>query len=141
MGVGEIRLKGAVMPAMEALAAIGQAPLALGAKEGLALINGTQVSTAIALAALGDIARVFDAALVAGALSVDALKGSDTPFDPRIHGLRGQPGQIRIAAILRELIARQRDPRQPPLRRQQGAGPLFAALPAAGDGRGQGRAR
>lgn len=105
MGVGEIRLKSVVMPAMEALAAIGQAPLALGAKEGLALINGTQVSTAIALAALGDIARVFDAALVAGALSVDALKGSDTPFDPRIHSLRGQPGQIRIAAILRELIA------------------------------------
>jgi len=105
MGVGEIRLKGETMPAGDALAAIGQAPLALGAKEGLALINGTQVSTALALAGLGEIARVFDAALVAGALSVDALKGSDTPFDPRIQTLRGQKGQIRVAAILRELIA------------------------------------
>lgn len=105
MGVGEIRLKGERLPAGDALAAIGQAPLSLGAKEGLALINGTQVSTALALAGLGEIARVFDAALVAGALSVDALKGSDTPFDPRIQTLRGQPGQIRVAAILRELIA------------------------------------
>ena len=105
MGVGEIRLKGELMPAGAALAAIDQPPLALGAKEGLALINGTQVSTAIALAALSDISRVFDAALVAGALSVDALKGSDTPFDARIQALRGQPGQIRVASILRDLIA------------------------------------
>ncbi|MFC5504342.1 MULTISPECIES: histidine ammonia-lyase [Hyphomicrobiales] len=105
MGVGEIRLKGEVMPAADALARIGQAPLALGPKEGLALINGTQVSTALALTGLSAMARVFDAALVAGALSVDALKGSDTPFDPRIQALRGQPGQIRVAALLLELIA------------------------------------
>lgn len=105
MGVGEIRLKGEVMPAADALARIGQAPLALGPKEGLALINGTQVSTALALTGLSAMARVFDAALVAGALSVDALKGSDTPFDPRIQRLRGQPGQIRVAALLLELIA------------------------------------
>lgn len=105
MGVGEIRLDGTVMPADKGLARIAQAPLALGAKEGLALINGTQVSTAIALAGLSDMARVFDAALVAGALSVDALKGSDTPFDPRIQQLRGQPGQIRVAKILLDLIA------------------------------------
>lgn len=105
MGVGEIRLRGEVMPAADALARIGQAPLALGPKEGLALINGTQVSTALALAGLAALARVFDAALVAGALSVDALKGSDTPFDPRIQRLRGQPGQIRVAALLLELIA------------------------------------
>jgi histidine ammonia-lyase len=105
MGVGEIRLKGEVMPAAEALSRIGQAPLTLGAKEGLALINGTQVSTAIALCALADIARIFDAALVAGALSVDALKGSDTPFDPRIQALRGQPGQIAVAKTLLALIA------------------------------------
>ena len=104
MGVGEIRLKGVVMPATDALARIGQAPLALGPKEGLALINGTQVSTALALTGLSAMARVFDAALVAGALSVDALKGSDTPFDPRIQQLRGQPGQIRVAAQLLELI-------------------------------------
>jgi histidine ammonia-lyase len=105
MGVGEIRLKGEAMPAADALARIGQAPLALGPKEGLALINGTQVSTALALTGLSAMARVFDAALVAGALSVDALKGSDTPFDPRIQRLRGQPGQIRVAALLLELIA------------------------------------
>ncbi|WP_439493895.1 histidine ammonia-lyase [Bosea sp. (in: a-proteobacteria)] len=105
MGVGEIRLKGKAMPAADALARIGQAPLALGPKEGLALINGTQVSTALALTGLTAMARVFDAALVAGALSVDALKGSDTPFDPRIQRLRGQPGQIRVAALLLELIA------------------------------------
>ncbi|WP_324133099.1 histidine ammonia-lyase [Bosea sp. (in: a-proteobacteria)] len=105
MGVGEIKLKGEAMPAADALLRIGQAPLALGPKEGLALINGTQVSTALALTGLNAMARVFDAALVAGALSVDALKGSDTPFDPRIQALRGQPGQIRVAALLLELIA------------------------------------
>ncbi len=106
MGVGEIRLKGETLPAADALARIGQKPLELGAKEGLALINGTQVSTAIALTALSDIARVFDAALVTGALSVDALKGSDTPFDPRIQALRGQPGQIKVAQTLLALIAK-----------------------------------
>ncbi|QEL23356.1 histidine ammonia-lyase [Bosea sp. F3-2] len=105
MGVGEIRLKGETLPAAEALRRIGQAPLALGAKEGLALINGTQVSTTLALTGLAAIARVFDAALVAGALSVDALKGSDTPFDPRIQNLRGQPGQIKVAKTLLDLIA------------------------------------
>jgi histidine ammonia-lyase len=105
MGVGEIRLKGEVLPAAEALKRIGQAPLALGAKEGLALINGTQVSASLALAGLASVARVFDAALIAGALSVDALKGSDTPFDPRIQTLRGQPGQIKVAALLLDLIA------------------------------------
>ena len=105
MGYGEIRLKGETLPAAEALKRAGLTPLALGAKEGLALINGTQVSTTIALTGLAAIARVFDAALVAGALSVDALKGSDTPFDPRIQTLRGQPGQIKVAKILLDLIA------------------------------------
>lgn len=105
MGVGEVRLKGETLPAAEALKRAGLAPLTLGAKEGLALINGTQVSTTLALTGLAAITRVFDAALVAGALSVDALKGSDTPFDPRIQSLRGQPGQIKVARILLELIA------------------------------------
>jgi histidine ammonia-lyase len=105
MGFGEIRLKGETLPAAEALKRAGLSPLALGAKEGLALINGTQVSTTLALTGLAAIARVFDAALVAGALSVDALKGSDTPFDPRIQTLRGQPGQIKVAKILLDLIA------------------------------------
>ena len=72
MGVGEIRLKGEVLPAAEALKRIGQQPLTLGAKEGLALINGTQVSASLALTGLASVARVFDAALIAGALSVDA---------------------------------------------------------------------
>lgn len=105
MGYGEIRLKGETLPAADALKRAGLTPLALGAKEGLALINGTQVSTTLALTGLAAIARVFDAALVAGALSVDALKGSDTPFDPRIQTLRGQPGQIKVARILLDLIA------------------------------------
>ncbi|WP_420101382.1 histidine ammonia-lyase [Bosea sp. (in: a-proteobacteria)] len=105
MGFGEIRLKGETLPAAEGLKRAGLAPLALGAKEGLALINGTQVSTTLALTGLAAITRVFDAALVAGALSVDALKGSDTPFDPRIQALRGQPGQIRVAKTLLDLIA------------------------------------
>ncbi len=105
MGFGEIRLKGETLPAADALKRAGLTTLALGAKEGLALINGTQVSTTLALTGLAAIARVFDAALVAGALSVDALKGSDTPFDPRIQTLRGQPGQIKAARILLDLIA------------------------------------
>ncbi|WP_293797375.1 histidine ammonia-lyase [uncultured Bosea sp.] len=105
MGFGEIRLKGETLPATDALKRAGLTTLALGAKEGLALINGTQVSTTLAMTGLAAIARVFDAALVAGALSVDALKGSDTPFDPRIQTLRGQPGQIKVAKILLDLIA------------------------------------
>lgn len=105
MGYGEIRLKGETLPATDALKRAGLTTLALGAKEGLALINGTQVSTTLALTGLAAITRVFDAALVAGALSVDALKGSDTPFDPRIQNLRGQPGQIKVAKILLDLIA------------------------------------
>src|SRR4030095_1723715 len=79
-------------------------PLQLGPKEGLALINGTQASTAIALDALFVGERVFAAAIAAGALSVDALKGSAKPFDPRISELRGQPGQICVATAIRELL-------------------------------------
>ena len=105
MGFGEIRIAGETLPAAEGLKRSGLEPLALGAKEGLALINGTQVSTTLALAGLAAITRVFDAALVAGALSVDALKGSDTPFDARIQALRGQPGQIKVAKTLLDLIA------------------------------------
>jgi histidine ammonia-lyase len=105
IGVGEARVKGQVLPAVEALATAGLQPLVLGPKEGLALLNGTQVSTALALAGLFAAEAVFAAGVVAGALSTDALKGSDTPFDPRIHELRGQPGQIDVAAALRGLMA------------------------------------
>jgi len=105
MGHGTIDLAGEGMPAADALSKVGIAPLELGPKEGLALINGTQASTAIALDALFAGERVFAAALVAGALSVDALKGSIKPFDPRISALRGQPGQMRVAAEIAGLLA------------------------------------
>jgi len=105
IGVGLVRMRGRVMRADRALAKIGLAPLRLAAKEGLALLNGTQVSTALALAGLFAIENVFAAALVAGAMSVDALKGSDVPFDDRIHVLRRQDGQRRVAGSLRSLLA------------------------------------
>lgn len=104
IGVGRTSLKGAVMPAADALAAIGLAPLVLGPKEGLALLNGTQVSTATALDAWFSAERIALAALCAGALSTDALKGSDAPFDQRLHEVRGQPGQVAAAAFLREAL-------------------------------------
>jgi len=104
MGYGRIDVGGEVLPAAEALTRIGLEPLQLGPKEGLALINGTQMSTAVALDALFAGERVFGAAVAAGALSVDALKGSVKPFDSRISELRGQPGQIRVAAMLRNLL-------------------------------------
>jgi len=104
MGEGRIDLAGDIMPAAAALARMGRDPLVLAPKEGLALINGTQASTAIALDALFLGERVFAAAIRAGALSVDALKGSICPFDDRIHQLRGQPGQIAVAARLRDLL-------------------------------------
>src|SRR5690606_13269591 len=105
IGVGEAFVDGVRLPAAKALARIGHSALTLGAKEGLALLNGTQFSTAYALAGLFEIETVFQAALVTGALSVEAAKGSDTPFDPRIHGIRGQRGQIATAATLRTLMA------------------------------------
>ncbi|MBD8658167.1 histidine ammonia-lyase [Oxalobacteraceae sp. CFBP 13730] len=105
LGVGQVRHNGVLVDAMDALAAAGIAPVVLGAKEGLALINGTQVSTALALHGLFLAERLLEAALVTGALSVDAARGSDAPFDARIHAVRGQPGQIAAAAIYRELVA------------------------------------
>lgn len=104
MGEGRIDLAGEILPTADALGRLGRDPLVLAPKEGLALINGTQASTAIALDALFLGERVFAGALYAGALSVDALKGSCAPFDPRIHVLRGQPGQIAVAARLRDLL-------------------------------------
>lgn len=92
------------MPAGDALRRLGLAPLVLGPKEGLALINGTQVSTAIALDTLFTGERVLASALVAGAMSLDALKGTDAAFDPRIHQARGQLGQIAVAAVLKRLL-------------------------------------
>ena len=105
LGVGQVRANGRLMDAQEALVEAGIAPVTLAAKEGLALINGTQVSTALALHGLFMAERLVEAAMVTGALSVDAARGSDAPFDARIHAVRGQPGQIAAAAIYRELMA------------------------------------
>ncbi len=104
MGYGRIDVAGEILPARDTLARIGLDVLQLGPKEGLALINGTQASTALALDALFQGERVFAAAIAAGALSVDALKGSSKPFDSRISQLRGQPGQIRVAAAIRDFL-------------------------------------
>ena len=105
IGVGEVRVAGKVVPAMDALRRAGLKPLVLGPKEGLALLNGTQVSTALALDALLRIQDVFAAALVTGSLSVDAVKGSDAPFDARIHTIRRQHGQQQVARVYRRLLA------------------------------------
>ena len=105
LGVGQVRHNGELVNASDALRAAGIAPVVLGAKEGLALINGTQVSTALALHGLFMAERLLEAAMVTGSLSVDAARGSDAPFDARIHAVRGQPGQIAAAAIYRELVA------------------------------------
>jgi histidine ammonia-lyase len=104
IGEGDMLVAGQRVPALQALQQAGIAPLTLGAKEGLALINGTQTSTALALHALLSFEPVLEAALVVGALTIDAARGSDGPFDPRIHQLRGQPGQIDVAQYYRALL-------------------------------------
>ncbi|MBI3675344.1 MAG: histidine ammonia-lyase [Proteobacteria bacterium] len=105
IGEGMAKFQGERMQSSAALARAGIAPIELGAKEGLALLNGTQVSTALALVNLFAAEANIEAAFIAGALSTDAIKGSDTPFDARIHEARGQPGQIAAAAVLRSLMA------------------------------------
>ena len=104
MGVGQFTVRSKVMPAADALFTAGLKPIELGPKEGLAFLNGTQFSTAWALAALFEAHRVFNTALISGALSTEAAKGSDTPFDARIHEVRRHRGQIEVAATLRTLM-------------------------------------
>ena len=104
IGHGEANFAGARLPAALALERAGLAPLALAPKEGLALINGTQFSTAAALAGLYRLERVFHAGLIAGALTTEAAQGLDEPFDARIHAWRGHRGQIEVAAALRALL-------------------------------------
>jgi histidine ammonia-lyase len=104
IGEGEVGVGDEAFTAAEGLRRAGVSPLVLGPKEGLALLNGTQVSTALALAALFDAENVFAAALVASAMSLEAIKGSVHPLDARIHAARGQPGQIAVAAALRTLL-------------------------------------
>jgi histidine ammonia-lyase len=104
IGEGEAHYKGERMSGADALKRAGLMPATLGPKEGLALLNGTQVSTAIALHALIETEAVMQAAVIAGAMSTDAIKGSDTPFDPRIHALRPHRGQVELAALYRKLL-------------------------------------
>jgi histidine ammonia-lyase len=103
LGLGETWVQGQRLPAAEGLTRAGVQPLVLGPKEGLALLNGTQASTALALAGHAAIGRVLRAAVVAGSLTVDAVLGSDAPFDARIHAVRGQRGQAEVAACYRAL--------------------------------------
>ncbi len=105
LGVGEVECGGQLLGADEGLARAGLKRMTLAAKEGLALLNGTQTSTALALWNLFAIDNLFHTALVSGALSVDAAEGSASPFDARIHELRGHPGQIAAARGYRELLA------------------------------------
>ncbi|MBB3120659.1 histidine ammonia-lyase [Pseudoduganella violacea] len=105
LGEGQVRVNGELMQAADALKAAGIAPVVLAAKEGLALINGTQASAALALHGLFMAERLLEAGMVTGSLSLDAAKGSDSPFDARVHEVRGQPGQIAAAAIYRQLVA------------------------------------
>jgi len=104
IGEGEAVHDGRRLHGAQALEAAGLKPCELAPKEGLALLNGTQVSTALGLAGLFEIERVFNAAMVAGAMTVDAAMGSDTPFDARIHALRAHPGQAETAAVYRRLL-------------------------------------
>jgi len=105
MGVGSVTLGGRTVTAREGLAAAGLEPITLEPKEGLALLNGTQVSTALALAGLFAAEDAFAAGITAGALSLEAIRGSAAPFDPRIHAARGQVGQIAVAAAFRALVS------------------------------------
>jgi histidine ammonia-lyase len=104
IGIGEARVNGNIVSAQAALQEAGLEPMTLAPKEGLALLNGTQVSTALALAAVFRTENVLAAALTSGALASDAIKGSDTPFDKRIQRVRGHGGQIAVAGVLRELM-------------------------------------
>ncbi len=104
IGHGEADFQGRAMPGAVALAAAGLAPLALGPKEGLAFINGTQFSTAFALAGLFDGWNAAQSALVTSALSTDAIMGSTAPLQPEIHALRGHAGQIEAAGFMRALL-------------------------------------
>ena len=104
IGEGQVRIQGEVVSASEGLRAAELAPLELGPKEGLALLNGTQVSTALALGGLFETEDLLLAAVVAGAMAVEASKSSHTPFDERIHTARGQRGQAIVAAAFRRFL-------------------------------------
>jgi histidine ammonia-lyase len=104
IGEGEAIFEGERMPAADALRRAGLVPVVLAEKEGLALINGTHLMAASGGLAIGEARRVLEAAIVAAALSLEAFMGSTAPFDDRIHALRPQRGQRRVATRLRELL-------------------------------------
>ncbi|RUO39007.1 histidine ammonia-lyase [Pseudidiomarina aestuarii] len=104
LGEGQVRYQGKILSGAEGMKIAGMETIALGPKEGLALLNGTQASTALALHGYFQIQRAFDAALVVGAMSVEAAMGSRSPFDERIHAVRGQPGQMEVAKQFRKLL-------------------------------------
>lgn len=104
MGHGEAEYQGIAMPGAEALAKAGLKPIELQAKEGLALINGTQFSTAFALAGLFGAWRAAQSSLITSALSTDAIMGSTAPLQPEIHQLRGHAGQIAAASCISALL-------------------------------------
>ncbi len=104
IGEGEAEFEGDVMPGAKALAEAGLSPIELGPKEGLALINGTQFSTAYALAGLFGVWRAARNALTISAISTDAIMGSTAPLRPEIHGLRGHRGQIEAAESMRLIL-------------------------------------
>ena len=104
IGEGRVRAGGVEQDAAVALKAAKIAPLVLGPKEGLALLNGTQVSTALALEGLFAAEDLLAASILTGAMCVDAALGSRVPFDARIHNVRGQPAQIAVAAAFRAVL-------------------------------------
>lgn len=105
LGVGKVQMKDKIVSAEQGLAAANLNPLLLAPKEGLALINGTQASTALALSALFTTEIIFNSALVTGSLSIDAAAASDTPFRAEIQQIRGHAGQIHVASLYRSLLA------------------------------------
>jgi histidine ammonia-lyase len=105
IGEGRVRVAGEEEDSQDALARHGLSPIELGPKEGLALLNGTQVSTALALAGLYAAEHCLTAGILTGAMSVDAVMGSDTPFDARIHAIRNHPAQDDCARWFRTILA------------------------------------
>jgi histidine ammonia-lyase len=103
IGDGMISVAGEALPAAEALASAGLEPLELQAKEGLAMLNGTQVSTALAMSGAIEARQALNSAIIIGALTTEAVLGSVLPFEDRLHQIRRQPGQIEVARRLREL--------------------------------------
>ena len=140
IGEGEAFFEGHRMPGADALRRASLEPVELAEKEGLALINGTHLMAAAGGLAIVEARRVLEVAIVASALSLEAFMGSTAPFDDRIHALRPQRGQRRVATRLRELLARQRDRREPRRLRPR-AGSLHPALHPPGARRDLGRAR